>query len=98
MKLRDCVLMGLFCGLNTIGESIANYDMHYLQCIPYTEATADIAELAADLKAYEAGDLVLDWDELRALNDKALKEYEDHCKAEIALNPLKRHEEIDFGF
>jgi hypothetical protein len=92
MKLRDCVLMGLFCGLETIEECLANYDMHYLQCVPFTEADTDIAELVEDLKAYEAGDLVLDWDELRVLNDKAWKEYESSMSS-VPCTPI---EEIDF--
>jgi hypothetical protein len=97
MKLRDCVLMGLFCDLETVEECVANYDMHYLQCIPYSEVNEDIAELVKEIKAWQAGTLVLDWDELHAENAKAWKEYEEYCKAEMA-KPSTPIEEIDFEF
>jgi hypothetical protein len=94
MKLRDCVLMGLFCGLETIEECIDNYILHYTQCIPYTKLGEENKELNADLEAYEAGELPLDWDELHLLNDKALKEYEDSMTSA----PCTPIEEIDFEF
>jgi hypothetical protein len=94
MKLRNCVLMGLFCGLETIEECVDNYIMHYTQCIAYTHLDEENKELNDDLVAYKAGDLVIDWDELRILNNKALKEYEDSMTSA----PCTPIEEIDFEF
>jgi hypothetical protein len=97
MKLRDCVLMGLFCGLETVEECVANYDMHYLQCISYKEVGEDIDELAEDIKAWQVGELILDWDVMRKENAQAWKEYEDHCAKEFKENPeLKEITKIDF--
>ena len=76
MKLQDVMLMGMLCGLRTVGECVTNYEMHYLSFIPYSEVTDDVTELNKDLKAYYEGELVLDWEWLFLKNEENTNQME----------------------
>jgi hypothetical protein len=77
MKLVDAVIMGRFCGLETVSECIYNIDLHYWQVISYKEVEAEQKELAADIRAWETGALQLDWVYIEAEVSKQWKEYEE---------------------
>ena len=86
MKLQDAVLMGKFCGLETVGECILNAEMHYLTMIPYSDIPNEVNELEKEIKAYEEGTLELDWDYINAEAERQQKEYEEYCKKHEHLN------------
>jgi len=92
VKLRDAVLMGRFCGLETVEECILNIEMHYWDCIPYKELPKEASELNQEYADYLAGDLILDWPAIEAEVEKDLKEYEQYCED----NPPGDCQEIDF--
>jgi hypothetical protein len=64
MKLIDAVKLGRFCGLETVGECVLNAELNFMSMLPYSEIPPASVELSDDLKEYEAGRLVIDWDEV----------------------------------
>jgi len=96
MKLRDVVLMGRFCGLQTVDECVLNFEMHYLDCIPHKEWNDARLELGLELQAYKSGDLVLDWSEIDKEVEIQMNEYIESEKAREKIvypEPI----EINFG-
>ena len=51
--------------------------MHYAPCIPYSEHPKELGELNQEYADYITGDLVLDWDEIRAEVEQQWKDYEE---------------------
>jgi len=82
MKLHTAIIMGKFCGLDTVDECVFNAELHYFPCIPYYELDREAAELYQEYKAYMNGTLILDWDEINKQVEKELNDYEASCTAE----------------
>ena len=89
MKLRDVVLMGRFCGLETVEECVCNYEMHYVQCISYKDIAKENTELNSDLQDYYSGDLILDWPKIEKEVEAQLKEYDEQCRANVYIAPVQ---------
>ena len=80
MRLRNVVTTGRFCGLETIEECVLNFELHMIQLFPHSQAEEECKELAKDIKAWEAGTLIIDMDEIDVQVEKDLKEYEKYCR------------------
>ena len=93
MKLRDAVLAGRFCGLETVEECWHNIHLHYGPCIPFDQHPKEFGELNQEYADYLAGDLILDWPAIEAEVEEELKKYEQYCND----NPPGDCQEIDFG-
>jgi len=77
MKLQEAIILGRFCGLNTVDECITNIDIHYWQCISNKELNRERAEFEKDINNYKIGRLKLDWDYINKKVKEDQEEYED---------------------
>ena len=77
MKLKECIIMGKFMGLQTINECISNYELHYIQTLPYDKVAKDRNEIYEEYNKYFKGELKLDWD---AIDKEVNKQLEDMNK------------------
>lgn len=78
MRLKDVIRQGKFCGLESVGECLLNWELHCMQMYPYNALEYECNELAKDIKAYEAGELKIDMDEIDRLVEQDKKEYEEY--------------------
>jgi hypothetical protein len=79
MKLQDAVIMGRFSGLHTVNECILNIELHYWQVLPYSELSSEQKEFYNDIKAWEAGELELNWKYINAEVERQEKEFLEYC-------------------
>lgn len=63
-------------GLETVEECIANYYLHYRFAMPYLRWDYETKELEKDIKAWEEGELELDWNRINENVETFHKEYE----------------------
>lgn len=77
MNLHQAIVMGRFCGLETVEECIANIELHYWNMLPYSEIAAAREEFFKEVNKWETGDVILDWDLINAEVAEQQKEYEN---------------------
>lgn len=75
MTLKDACGFGIACGLNTVGESVFNIDIHSISIFSYDEISKELNELYSEFNPEEK-DLPI----LEKFPELALKEdqYEDY--------------------
>ena len=49
MKLRDCLDIGIECGMSTVGMCVANVQIHCMCMFVYERIPEELAELNAEL-------------------------------------------------
>lgn len=91
MRLKEVVVQGKFCGMKTVEECILNFELHTMQMIPRNALEFECKELIRDIQAYEAGELILPWDEINDRVEQAYKEYEEWWDSRIG-----DEEDLDF--
>jgi hypothetical protein len=75
MKLREVVIQGKCCGLETVEECITNFYINGINMFPYNALEYETKELREDIRKYEAGELELPWDYIDEEVDKFNQEY-----------------------
>lgn len=75
MRLKDVVIQGKFCGLETVEECILNFELHTMQMLPPNALEFECRELIKDIQAYEKGELKLNWKQINEAVKDDLKEY-----------------------
>ena len=80
MKLRDVVVEGKFCGLETVEECVTNYYIHRTMMMPDSEIANETKELEEEIRGYEEGILTLDMAEIDAEVARMDAEYNDFCE------------------
>lgn len=53
MTLKDACDFGIACGLNTVGESVFNIDIHSISIFPYDEISKELNELYSEFNPEE---------------------------------------------
>lgn len=84
MRLKDVIIQGKFCGLETVEECILNWELHVMYLYPHSQVPYEAKELIKDIQAWEAGTLVFDWDEIDRLVAESFKEYENWHRDNIS--------------
>lgn len=79
MKLHNVVVEGRFCGLDTVDQCVANYYLHYPYALPVLAWEYETAELDRELKAYERGELELNWGRIEDEVEQMHKDFEELC-------------------
>lgn len=77
MKLIDAIVMGRFCGLQTVGECILNIDLHYWDLIPPSELAEAQKRFAKDIRDWEAGKYEIDEEYIKQQLERLEKAYGD---------------------
>lgn len=91
MKLQEAIILGRFVGLNTVEECILNIELHYWQMMPFSDYENESKEFYAQVRAYEAETLQLDWDYINKETQRQQDEYLIWAKTCEDLN-----DELDF--
>ena len=60
MKLKEACSFGVACGLETIGESVRNIDIHAISIFSYADLNKELNELYSEFNLSEAGMLIKD--------------------------------------
>lgn len=89
MNLHEAIVFGKFCGLNTVNECIANIELHYWHLLPELEAASIRKEFYKEVKKYEKGELVLDWDLISRKVAEQEKEFESWEKEHESIDNLE---------
>lgn len=82
MRLKDVVVQGRACGLKTVGECVANFELHMMYMLPHSEVPREYKELLLELSAYEDGELELDWEWINTEVTKLLRVAEERVQLE----------------
>lgn len=77
MKLKQAVIMGKFCGLETVEECVNNFYLHAHQMMPYRDVPEALEELSMEYHHYKEGILTLDMAEIDDEVARELDNYDD---------------------
>ena len=76
MRLKDVVIQGKCCGLETVEECVTNFYLHGMMMFPYNALEYETRELRNDIAKYEAGKLELPWDQIEEEVQRFHMEYQ----------------------
>lgn len=79
MKLQDAIILGRFCGLQSVKECYLNIHFHYWNTLPLDEVEKEKTELDRELAEFECETLELDWNYIDQEVKKQEKEFSDYC-------------------